>query len=171
MRRSFTCCGKIAHQDCWKRQFLLMDKPAPLGGARCDDVGTFLKKDRFTPDYTASEEKKPQEDPSKDLKCDLCHTDLGKNQAQNESESTDLKEHYMRRCPAIPGAALNRPMSRSEILERIASLSLIKKICNSSGKTDGDISRPFVFSRKENDASSSIRDGLQCSLEEPPDKG
>ena len=43
--------------------FLLRDKTAQLGGAKCSDVTTYLKKDRFTPDETASVERKIQADP------------------------------------------------------------------------------------------------------------
>ena len=139
----------------------------PLGGAKCEDVVTFLKKDRLTPDHTASEVKKPQIDPSENLECDLCHADLSRKASHSETEQVNIKEHYMAHCPAIPGPKVKERFSRKEILERIASLSLLKKVSNLSKNTD--VQDAFVFRGTEEDASSSNRDGLQRSVAEPPD--
>ena len=46
---------------------------------------------------------------------------------------------------------------------------MLKTLCNSFGKANNDINRVFVFGGGEEDVISSIRDGLQRSLEEPPD--
>ena len=69
----------------------------------------------------------------------------------------------------MPGKALGRSLSRKEVFDRIAALSIVKRVCNSKGETNNDINRVFVFGGGEEDVISSIRDGLQRSLEEPPD--
>ena len=169
MKRTFSCCGKIAHQDCWKRQFMLKDMPAPLGAAKCRDVWTYLKKDRFTEDPTASEFKKQQSDPSENLSCDLCHTSLSRSNAASEGQTLNVKEHYLRNCPAVPGPILKRQLNRRELFDRIASLSLIKKIRNPIDDTGDTNDRVFNFGRSVEERCSSSRDGFQRSLEEPPD--
>ena len=167
MRRTFACCGRIAHQDCWKRQFLIADKPAPLGGAKCEDVVTFLKKDRMSPDHTASINVKAAADPTVDLRCDLCDMDLSTKVNQSETEKSDVKEHYVKKCPAVPGTANLGTMNRKEILERIAALSLIKKVGKLCETTNRDVKRVFVFTGKT--ASSSSEEVGVRPCENPPD--
>ena len=130
---------------------------------------TYLRKDRFSPDLTASTVKKEQPDPSADLKCDLCHISLSRDSAANNGSGIDIKEHYIRNCPAVPGRALNRQLSRKEIFERIASLSLVKRLSERSENSNNANERVFVFGSRAEGRCSSSRDGFQRSLGEPPD--
>ena len=169
MRRSFTCCKKIAHQDCWKRQFLITGKPPPLGGAKCEDVVVYLKKDRFTADDTASVHKKTQNDPTKDLACDLCHASLeSKSEVLSDPAPENRKEHYLKNCPAVPGPPLKERPSRKEILERIASLSLVKKL-GKDGVVTSDVKKPFVFSQRSERRNAAPRKGPPWPLKKPPE--
>ena len=163
-KRSFECCTKVSHIVCWKRQFIIRDKVSPLGGARCSDVVTYLKKDRMTADSTASPDKKEQANPFIDACCDICNTSL-----ENVSSDNNAKGHYLKVCPGIPGDIMKAGATRLEILERVAALSLVKRLGQIEKVSQRLVHDVFKFSRRKENAGSSIVDGQQRSIKEPPD--
>ena len=82
---------------------MLKKASAPLGGAKCSDIFTYLKKDRFTPDQTASPDSKPQLDPTEGVSCDLCAKDISLLKKDNELVRVFKRSHYIKECTAVPG--------------------------------------------------------------------
>ena len=111
---------------------------------------------------------KKTEDPTVGLTCDLCHTDLSGKADQSEVDKLNRKEHYVKICPAVPGAVPSGRYSRKEILERIASLALIKKVGKSCISTNKDVKRVYVFTGST-DTSTSMKNGGPRPCEKPPD--
>ena len=150
---------------------MMQDKPAPLGGAVCLDVISYLKKDRFTPDVTASADKREQKDPTKDARCDLCSNGISIQPGDDESTTTRKKNHYVMECPAVPGVIPGPRASRLELLERVAALGLVKRLGTVERVTDQIVKGVFRFSPKGGSGDPKLGDGQQRSDKEPPDKG
>ena len=139
-----------------------------MGGAKCSDVVTYLKKDRFHCDETASATKRVQVDPTVDLKCDLCSVDISISSTDTAEQRVAKKHHYMMYCEAIPGPKLSGE-NRKDILNRVAALSLVKKLSSMGSHTENVVNGVFHFTARRASPDPDLRDGQQRSDREPPD--
>jgi len=159
---TFTCCKKVAHKACWKRQFKIRGVLPPLGGARCNQVVSYLKKDRYNEDHEARGTRKESSGSIEAITCELCEDDLTVRPEDNECVVLAKKNHYVYACRQVPGEIPNFPASRANVLLRIAALGIVKKI----GKTG----RRGLPENSQNSVPR-IRSDHQRSDSEPPDTG
>ena len=149
---------------------MIRGESAPLGGAKCSDVCTYLKKDRYTPDDTASPNRKPQLDPTKNVSCNLCDMDLSLHSNDNELVVIFKKSHYMFECSSVPGPPIFQGATRQDQLDRIAALGIRLRLTEEGFSTDNIENGVFRFTGY-NVSAGSRRDGPQRSDKEPPDIG
>ena len=142
----------------------------PLGGAKCSDVCTYLKKDRYTSDESASPNRKPQIDPTKGVSCNLCDMDLSLKDEDNDLVVVFKKSHYMYECSAVPGRPIFQGATRQEQLDRIAALGIRLRLTEEGVSTDNFEKGVYRFAGYEMSAGPH-RDGPQRSDVEPPDNG
>jgi hypothetical protein len=116
------CCMKEAHVKCWISQ-----KTKKKSGY-CRDIKYYMKRDGVTPDLKAQPYTKIIDDPMDHVKCDLCEVDLAIMDGDTETEKILKKQHYMRVCAAVPGNVVASNPTRSELIERVASLGIIKRV-------------------------------------------
>ena len=152
--------------DCWKRQFIIRGKIAPLGGAVCSDVFTYLKKDRLTCDDTASADKRVQHDPFKNAECDLCDVNL-----TPDASGKGDKNHYLYTCCGVPGKPATPDSTREELLARIAAIGLRKRLGATDTITDTIVGVATDAPIAVETTSGSNETRLPRSDKEPPDKG
>ena len=118
------------------------------------------------PDNSATSWRKPLENPTQDLDCDICGHDLEIREDDSDDTVYRKKNHYMVVCSAIPGKPViaSTESSTKDTVARVAALGTIKRL----GKVD------IVRDLRENPLSSrslSANSDVYISIKEkPPDE-
>ena len=116
------CCGRHAHIQCWQRQ------NARHGSLKCGEIKSFLKKDRETADYECTDSNRVADDPLAGVKCDICQANIEPLESDSPETLFKKKNHYLWECTEVPGRVIGDTSSRNEIIYRVASLGLIKRV-------------------------------------------